>query len=42
VVCRLLYQLQTEGILTVKRASITLNDRNALMRLVEQEKNESD
>ncbi|MDX9992466.1 MAG: Crp/Fnr family transcriptional regulator [Anaerolineales bacterium] len=33
VVCRLLYQFQAEGILTVKRASITLNDRNALVKL---------
>jgi CRP/FNR family transcriptional regulator len=41
VVCRLLYQFQTEGILTIKRASITLNDRNALERLIEQEKNDA-
>ena len=37
VVCRLLYRFQAEGILTVNRASITLNDRNALECLISQE-----
>ena len=34
VVCRTLYQLQRDGMLHVTRASITLQDRNALERLV--------
>lgn len=34
VVCRILYQLQKNGLLQVTRASITLNDRTALERLV--------
>lgn len=37
VVCRLLYRFQTDGILTVNRASITLNDRKALESLIDQE-----
>ncbi|MCU0486957.1 MAG: Crp/Fnr family transcriptional regulator [Anaerolineales bacterium] len=37
VVCRLLYRFQAEGILSINRASITLNDRKALECLVEQE-----
>ena len=34
VVCRTLYQLQRSGLLQVTRASITLQDRSALERLV--------
>lgn len=34
VVCRTLYQLQRDGMLHVTRASITLQDRDALERLV--------
>jgi DNA-binding IscR family transcriptional regulator len=34
VVCRTLYQLQRAGLLQITRASITLNDRAALERLV--------
>lgn len=34
VVCRSLYQLQRDGLLQVTRASITLNDRDALEHLV--------
>jgi CRP-like cAMP-binding protein len=41
MVCRLLYQFQNEGILTIKRASITLNDRSALEKLIEKEKNDN-
>lgn len=34
VVCRTLYQFQRDGMLQVTRASITLNDRSALERLI--------
>ena len=37
VVCRLLYRFQADGILSINRASITLNDRKALECLVGQE-----
>ena len=36
VVCRLLYQLQENGVLKITRTSITLADRDALERLVTQ------
>ncbi|MFU8773458.1 MAG: helix-turn-helix domain-containing protein [Anaerolineales bacterium] len=35
VVCRVLYQFQSEGILEVNRASISIQDLTALNRLVE-------
>jgi CRP/FNR family transcriptional regulator len=35
VVCRLLYQFQTDGILEITRTSITLRDRPSLERLTE-------
>lgn len=38
VVCRLLYQFQSAGMIAISRASITLNDRGALERLVGGEK----
>lgn len=34
VVCRLLHQFQTDGVLEITRANITLHDREALERLV--------
>jgi len=34
VICRTLYQLQRDGLLNVTRASITLQDRDALERLI--------
>ncbi len=37
VVCRTLYQLQRGGMLEITRASITLNDREALENLVSQD-----
>jgi hypothetical protein len=35
VVCRVLYQFQSEGILAINRASIILEDPKALNRLLE-------
>ncbi len=35
VVCRILHQFQTEGVLKMTRATITLHDRSALENLVE-------
>ena len=37
VVCRLLYQFQTAGAISISRASITLHDREALKKLIMQE-----
>jgi CRP/FNR family transcriptional regulator len=37
VVCRLLYQFQAAGAITISRASITLHDREALKKLVSQD-----
>jgi CRP-like cAMP-binding protein len=37
VVCRLLYQFQAAGAITINRASITLHDRQALEKLVIQD-----
>jgi CRP-like cAMP-binding protein len=34
VICRILYQFQAEGMLRVNRASITLNDRDGLEKLI--------
>lgn len=34
VICRILYQFQAEGLLSVNRASITLHDRNGLEKLI--------
>jgi CRP-like cAMP-binding protein len=34
VVCRLLYQFQASGTITISRASITLNDRQALENMI--------
>ena len=34
VVCRLLYQFQTDGLLKITRTRITLNDLDSLERLV--------
>jgi CRP-like cAMP-binding protein len=34
VICRILYQFQAEGLLSVKRASITLHDRDGLEKLI--------
>ncbi len=34
VICRIMYQFQTEGLLSVDRASITLNDRPTLEKLI--------
>ena len=38
VVCRLLYQFQSAGMIAISRTSITLNDRGTLERLVGGEK----
>lgn len=37
VICRVMYQFQDEGLLTVNRASITLHDRAAFSKLVIQD-----
>ena len=34
VICRIMYQFQTEGLLRIDRASITLNDRPTLEKLI--------
>ena len=34
VICRILYQFQAEGLLSVNRASITLHDRDGLEKLI--------
>jgi CRP-like cAMP-binding protein len=36
VICRVLYQFQTEGLLSINRASITLHDRAGLEKLINQ------
>ena len=37
VVCRLLYQFQAAGTISISRVSITLHDREALKKLILQE-----